>query len=191
MRAQRLRPLAAASLSALPSCARCGSRHLDDQQWARAAEQRWGLVGVGAVNNSRTIGYLLFAPAMNLPAGHPAQGWAPKADAAAIVSVYIEPDFRHFGVGKQLVQSAAARLVDQAPVLEAAGSLGLPSCSAAPETWLSHHGFQRDCPGNGASIQRQSPEARVHMRMELNRTVKWRPSLKKLLAPAWPAPETT
>lgn len=190
-RSGRVRPLLERDLARLPlTCPRCvlGSSSLVDADsgWASAAVDRFGLCGVVAVIDHHAVGYLLLSPALNVPATHPIAHGARTPDSAVVMSVRVLEDHRGSGVGKHLVQSAAARLLRQANCLEAIGTSGNPSCQTPPLNWLESVGFVPcdDPVGTPAGLgppTRRLPggiAAPVRMRLDLSSTVTWRPDLQ-------------
>ena len=185
MGSRRMRPLTAADLDSLPeACARCTfwetglsdlatfSDHRNNgsvkHAWAEAVTARWGYCGVMAVSNGRTIGYLTMAPAMYVPRLGAFATTPISQDAAVVMSAYVVQEFRGKGIGRQLVQTAAAMVARRdIRALEAVGTYHEgPSCML-PTGWLQAVGFV---------VVREHPIT-PRLRMDLQTTVRWRPDL--------------
>jgi GNAT superfamily N-acetyltransferase len=185
MSSRRIRPLTATDLAALPDpCARCtfwesslgdlatSSDHRDRQQtkleWAEAVTARWGHCGVMAVNDGQVIGFLTLAPAGFVPRLGAFPTTPVSQDAAVVMSLRVVDGFQGKGIGRQLVQSAAA-LVARRDIraLEAIGTYrDGPSCMVSA-AWLQTVGFR---------VIRAHPVT-PRLRMDLQSTVRWRPDL--------------
>ncbi len=185
MGSRRLRPMTAADLPSLPEpCARCTfwestlgdlaapADHLDrprvKSEWAQAVTQRWGYCGVIALHDEQPIGHLTVAPAPYVPRLGAFSTTPVGADAAVVMSAHVLPEFRGKGIGRQMVQSAAA-LVARRDIraLEAVGTYhDSPSCML-PTAWLEAVGFQ---------VVRPHPIT-PRLRMDLQTTARWRPDL--------------
>lgn len=180
MAGHRIRPLTAADLPRLPEpCARCtfwqvGRNHLatpsdEDKiniklEWAEAVTRQWGHCGVQAVNDGETIGFLTMAPAAYVPRLGAFATTPVSGDAAVILSVRVLEAYRGRGVGKHLVQAAAALMVRRdIRALEAIGSYQRgPSC-LLPGAFLEQVGF---------TVVRQHPVT-PRFRMDLQSTLRW------------------
>jgi GNAT superfamily N-acetyltransferase len=185
MSSRRIRPMTAADLSSLPDpCSRCSfweaslsdlatsSDHQDRArtklEWAEAVTARWGYCGVMAVNDGEVIGFLTLAPAGYVPRLGAFATTPVSQDAAVLVSGRVVEDFQHKGIGRQLVQSAAA-LVARRDIraLEAVGTYRPgPSCML-PAAWLESVGF---------AVVREHPTT-PRLRMDLQTTLRWKPDL--------------
>ena len=64
-----------------------GARHHAGDDWVRAAEQRWGLCGVAALESDEVVGYLLLAPSFTVPSGHPLSRGPRTPDGAVLLLV--------------------------------------------------------------------------------------------------------
>jgi GNAT superfamily N-acetyltransferase len=185
MSSRRIKPLRASDLASLPEpCSRCtfweaslsdlatSSDHRDGAQakleWAEAVTARWGYCGVMAVNDGDIIGFLTMAPASLVPRLGAFATTPVSQDAAVVLSVRVVEDFQHKGIGRQLVQSAAALAVRRdIRALEAVGTYREgPSCML-PATWLESVGF---------AVARPHPVT-PRLRMDLQTTLRWKPDL--------------
>lgn len=182
--ARRFRPMTATDLAAIAEpCARCtfweaGLADLatssdregteTKQQWAEAVTRHWGYCGVVAYNDDELIGHLTMAPAMHVPRLGAFATTPVSPDAAVVMSVRVAEEHRGHGVGRHLVQTAAA-LVARRDIraLEAVGTYhDGPSCML-PTAWLELVGFV---------IVRPHPVT-PRLRMDLQATQRWRPDL--------------
>ena len=200
MSSRRIRPLRATDLP--DPCSSCtfweaglndlatSSDHHDrrgaKQDWAEAVTDRWGFCGVMAVNDGSPIGFLTMAPATYVPRLAAFPTTPVSQDAVVVMSVRVLEEFQGKGVGRQLVQSAAA-LVARRDIraLEAVGTYREgPSCMI-PASWLQAVGF---------TVVRRHPVT-PRLRMDLQTTVRWKPDLGAAwhrltgLVPAPVAPE--
>lgn len=189
----RLNTLTAAGLPALPTtCPGCvlgpGIAPGLDQRgepatWVRAAEIDWGFCGVTAHQDDRVVGYLLLTPPLHVPRTGPQSGGAMNPDAAVVMTVRVLEGYAGFGLGRQLVQAAAARLArTQFAALEVRGSTGPGVCALPPVRFLESVGFAR------IDAHPLTPR----MRLDFSRTVRWvpdlRPALERLVGWARPLP---
>lgn len=185
MGSRRFRPLTAADLDSLPDpCSSCAfweasltdlatsREHRDHARvkhaWAEAVTAHWGHCGVLAVSDGRTIGYLTMAPAMYVPRLGAFATTPTSQDAAVVLSARVVDDLRGQGIGRQLVQTAAAMVARRdIRALEAVGTYAAgPSCML-PADWLEAVGF---------TVVRQHPVT-PRLRLDLQATVRWRPDL--------------
>jgi len=185
MNSRRIRPMTAADMANLPDpCGLCTfweaslsdlatsgdtrNRAASKLEWAEAVTARWGYCGVMAVNDGETIGFLTMAPSVYVP-GLGAFATTPiSQDAVVVMSVRVVEEFQHKGIGRQLIQSAAA-LVARRDIraMEAIGTYHEgPSCML-PTAWLEAVGF---------AVIRPHPVT-PRLRMDLQTTVRWRPDL--------------
>jgi GNAT superfamily N-acetyltransferase len=185
MGSRRIKPLTAADLPQLPDpCPRCtfweaslsdlatSSDHHDREstklEWAQAVTARWGYCGVMALNDGDVIGFLTMAPAIYVPRLGAFATTPISQDAAVVLSVRVVEEFQRKGIGRQLVQSAAALAARRdIRALEAVGTYrDGPSC-ILPAAWLQSVGFR---------VVRAHPTT-PRLRMDLQSTIRWKPDL--------------
>lgn len=182
--ARRFRPMTADDLAAIPEpCRSCTfwEASLSDlatsadrrrtgtkADWAEAVTAHWGYCGVAAYNDNELIGHLAMAPAMHVPRLGAFATTPVSPDAAVLMSVQVAEEHRGHGVGRHLVQTAAA-LVARRDIraLEAVGTYhDGPSCML-PAGWLQSVGF---------AVVRPHPVT-PRLRMDLQTTLRWKPDL--------------
>ena len=129
---------------------------------AAAADRAWGLCGVLACQDEELIGMLVLGPAVSHPADR-----AASARVSRMIAVWVGAEYRGAGLGRQLVQSAAAELTRRD--LCALEAIAHPR--RMPVGWLLAVGFR--------TVQPHPLAPRL--RMDLTTTVRWRPDL----AAAW------
>lgn len=180
--ARRFRPMTATDLVALADpCAGCTfweagladlatssdhGRTATKAEWAEAVTRHWGYCGVIATNDTEVIGHLTMAPAMHVPRLAAFATTPVSPDAAVLMSVRVAEEHQGHGVGRHLVQTAAA-LVARRDIraLEAVGTYhDGPSCML-PARWLEAVGFTVVRP------HLVTPR----LRMDLQTTARWRP----------------
>lgn len=136
--------------------------------WAEAVTDHWGYCGVAAYNDHELIGHLTMAPAMYVPRLAAFATTPVSPDAAVLMSVQVAEEHRGHGVGRHLVQTAAALLARRdIRALEAVGTYhDGPSCML-PAAWLQGVGF---------AVVRPHPTT-PRLRMDLQTTLRWKPDL--------------
>jgi len=182
--ARRFRPMTAADLAELPEpCGACTfwessladlatssdqRRAATKQEWAQGVTRHWGYCGVAAYDDTELIGHLTLAPAGHVPRLGAFASTRVSPDAAVVTSVRVVEEHRGHGVGRHLVQTAAA-LVARRDIraLEAVATHQQgPSC-LLPAAWLEGIGF---------TVVRPHPVT-PRLRMDLQATARWRPDL--------------
>ena len=181
LRTRRIRPMRASEIGLLPQpCSTCafwegslvrrpngGQARTIKQEWARQVEENWGNCGLIAVDGERIIGYLTLAPPQFVPRLAAFATTPVSQDAVVVLNVRVLDGYDGHGLGRQLVQAAAAMAVKRdLRALEAVGSHRETTCMA-PVGFLEAVGFTvvRD--------HRVSPR----LRLDLNTTVRWQPDL--------------
>lgn len=182
--ARRFRPMTAADLAEVAEpCRSCtfweasladlatSSDHRRTEtkaDWAEAVTAHWGYCGVAAYNDNELIGHLTLAPAGHVPRLAAFASTPVSPDAAVLMTVRVAEEHRGHGVGRHLVQSAAALLARRdIRALEAVGTYhDGPSCML-PASWLQTVGF---------GVVRPHPVT-PRLRMDLQTTQRWRSDL--------------
>ncbi|HLT60784.1 MAG TPA: GNAT family N-acetyltransferase [Microlunatus sp.] len=175
MASRRIRPLTARDLDRLPDACPDDSLRTalaagSDRPWLDEVAAQWGACGVMALNSGRVIGYLLLAPTELLPrTGVFTRGAGD--DAVVVVTGRVVEEHRGHGVGRQLIQAAAALGVRRSyRALEAFGST-VPGTTLLPVSWLTAVGFE---------VARAHPVT-PRLRMELRSTARWRTELSAVV----------
>ncbi|MFW6600090.1 GNAT family N-acetyltransferase [Propionibacteriaceae bacterium Y2011] len=145
-----------------PCCNNCPSPV--GSRWIASASDTWGWCGVRIVEQDEVRGYLLLAPAADPPEDGPYATTPVSDDVAVVAKVWVDSEFRRVGMGRQLVQGAAA-LAHRAgvPALEVIGSYGPGTCTVPAVSWLRRTGFE---------VTRNHP-LHPRLRLDLSRTVRW------------------
>lgn len=182
-------PLTGALLEAVAAwespCGRCASWEVDPvrrarldageqaaakQSWLRTVQAEWGNCGRVVLLEGRPVAWATYAPAAFVP-GAGCFATAPVSpDAVLLSGVHVEAGHTGGGLGRLLVQSVAADLVERGQVsaLEAFGHLGRRPVRTGPCTvpadFLLRLGF---------TVQRAHPVT-PRLRMHLRGTVTWR-----------------
>lgn len=124
----RLSPLTVAEVQALP-CPYCGRRLPPGTAWLTRAEEQWQRCGVKMMHGETVVAVLAMAP------GHP-------EGVAQIKMLWVRAEDVHAGLGRQLVQAAAAEAVRlKLAQIVAVGGRGHPDCATPPEDFLKATGF--------------------------------------------------
>lgn len=181
MSRRRLTNLTVGSLSALPkTCPTCllgpgitpglesGGKPAG---WARSAENDWGFCGVAAYADGAVVGYLLLSSPLHVPRIGPQSGGL-NPDAAVVMSLRVVQPYTGGGLGRQLVQSASARMMrTQFEALEVRGCSRPRCCALPPVGFLESVGF----------LPVDEHPVTPRLRLEFSRTLRWVPDLR----PAW------
>jgi ribosomal protein S18 acetylase RimI-like enzyme len=137
--------LSASELAALP-CPYCGRVVQPKTEWAQAAMTAWGFAAIAVTRADEVAGVLALAP-------------GERADEARIKMVWVRPESSGYGLGRQLVQAAAAELFRRRmKALVASGSRSNFTCASPPREFLMEVGFTR------------RPDQRLY-RLDLRQTV--------------------
>ncbi|WP_210503239.1 GNAT family N-acetyltransferase [Nocardioides xinjiangensis] len=147
------------------------------QEWLAGTLRDWGSCGRVVRVDGRTVGLIVYAPAALLP-GAAALPTAPGSpDAVLAATAWIEPRHRRGGLGRLLVQSMAADLVERGhTAIEAYGDTrGRPNGCVLPAEFLGSVGF---------ATQRAHPTT-PRMRMELRTTLSWKDEVELALERVW------
>jgi GNAT superfamily N-acetyltransferase len=182
---RRLRPMTVADLALLPDpCARCTfwevslhdlaapDLHRDraevKREWAAAVTRRWGYCGVVALDGDELLGHATMAPARLVPRLAALDTAPLNPDAAVLLSIRVEEQYRGRGLGRQLVSSAAGLMVRRdIRAIEVVGTYREgPSC-ISPVGFLQRVGF---------AVVREHPVT-PRLRMDLQSTARWLPDL--------------
>jgi N-acetylglutamate synthase-like GNAT family acetyltransferase len=123
--ARQIRPLTRDNLAALPSsCVSCTRWELDavhnsraerdgtsaaaKAHWLSTTLLDWGSCGHLIYSDDHCVGFVTYAPPAYLP-GFAAFATTPlAADAVGLATLYVRPEYRCRGLGRILIQSAAA-----------------------------------------------------------------------------------
>lgn len=194
-RHRRLRPFHVKHAASLPTtCRRCPLGVAETPalgeggaaSWLRHAEEEWGQAGVACWDEGEIVGYLLVSAPLHVPRSGPQSGVAQRPDAAVVMSLRVVDEYARLGLGRQLVQAAAAMIArGPAPfrALEVEAARGAAACALPPAEFLESVGFE---------VCRPDP-VRPRLRLDVDRTVRWRPQvsgavMERLTAWARPMP---
>lgn len=122
--------LTASELSAL-ACPYCGRQVAATTDWAQAAVAAWGFCAIRVARGDEVAGVLALAP-------------GDRPDEARIKMLWVRPEATGYGLGRQLVQAAAAELLrHRLRRLLASGATATLTCTAPPRDFLLEVGFSR------------------------------------------------
>ncbi|MDR1767533.1 MAG: GNAT family N-acetyltransferase [Propionibacteriaceae bacterium] len=111
------------------ACPYCGRRIDADTAWAARARDRWGWCGVTASSGGVVEGALLLTPT--------------TSGNALLKALWVDAEHTGRGVGKHLVQTAAAGLLKRdVRYLCAQPATAAPSCECPPPGFLRRVGFE-------------------------------------------------
>lgn len=170
-----------AHVEALPALAACtgwlrapGGGDGDKAAWIDEVRGAWGGCGLVTRVDDVPVAYVVFAPPAHLP-GLARLPTAPVSpDALVLAELWVDPDHRGGGLGRQLVRAMARDLVDRsgarAPAVETFARTDGTSPDAAGEPCLRPRGF---CEALGFTERRAHPVV-SRWRLELRAAVDWR-----------------
>lgn len=142
--------------------------------WVSQVLREWGSCGRVVIVDDRPVAHAVYAPESFVP-GAAGFATAPvSADAVLLTTVHVDPVYRGGGLGRMLVQAAAADLVRRGGfgAIEAFGDpAGRGGRCLLPAEFLANVGFK---------THRAHP-ATPRMRMELRSTVTWRDEVEAAL----------
>jgi GNAT superfamily N-acetyltransferase len=130
------------------------------EEWARTVLTEWGTFGLGVAIDGALVAHILYAPVRYLPRAARLPAGPVSDDAVLLAGLRVAPERRGTGLGKLLVQRAAADLLRrEVRALEAFGTQArLPvshtgQCSV-PADFLAAHGFVTVRSRAGLSLHR-------------------------------------
>lgn len=140
--------------------------------WIGTVQRDWGSCGRVVTVDNRAVGYLLYAPPAFVP-GAASLATAPASpDSVLLTTAWVQPGYRHGGLGRMLIQGMAKDLVKRGgfSAVEAFASYK-PRQHLIPEGFLGGVGF---------TTQRAHPKT-PRMRMELRSAIKVRDEVEQAL----------
>ena len=150
-----------------------GDPELEKEAWLSATLLEWGSCGKVVYVDGVPAGYVLYAPPTYVPRSVAFPTSPISADAVALMTAHIVPDFAGGGLGRMLVQGVAKDLTRRGiRAIEAFGDVRWdgPAC-VLPAEYLLAIGFKTVRPHH------RFPR----LRMELKSTVSWREDLEVAL----------
>lgn len=148
----------------------------EKEAWVSTVLRDWGSCGRIAMAEDEPIGYILWAPPAYVP-GAEAFPTAPvSTDAVVMTTAYVDPAWRHAGIGRLLIQGMARDLIKR-------GGIRAVECFADARTnsagghCLVPQGF---CEHVGFKTQRAHGTS-PRMRMELRSALTWRDEVEQAL----------
>jgi GNAT superfamily N-acetyltransferase len=156
--------------------------------WMSEVLREWGSCGRVVLVDDVPVAHVVYAPEAFVP-GAGAFATAPASpDAVLLTSVHVHPDHRGGGLGRMLIQAAAADLVRRGGfgAIEAYGDVrGRGGSCRPPVGFLAGVGFK---------THRSHPTT-PRMRMDLRTSVRWRTevdaAIERLVGALRPAPKST
>lgn len=126
----RLSQVRVAELAGI-ACPYCGRTVTPDTPWAVSAATLWGSCGVKLMDRDVLAGVLLLGP-------------TDDRSTAMVMCAWVRPELIGAGYGRQLVQAAAAQMLEhKVRTVMAQGSRRTARCSAPPRDFLREVGFVR------------------------------------------------
>ncbi len=189
--ARRFKPLDAVRVRELPAgCAgcvfwetatrlpkRCGTCCDPEmlEGWIDYVRAQWGDCGRIAYEGDDVLGFVKYAPPAYFPQARQFPAGVPDDDAVLITCLHVDPDARHFGLGKVLLHAALRDLVGRGERVVEAYAANDP-------------GDVKELPmvGAGFLLQQGFTVARPHaefplMRLELKSLAAWTENLEAVL----------
>lgn len=124
----RLSPLTVPEVLALP-CPYCGRQLPEGTAWLTQAGEQWRHCGVKLVTDDTVVGVLAMAP-------------SPTDGVAQVKMAWVRAESAHVGLGRQLMQAAAAEALRLGlSQIVAVGGRAHLSCATPPEGFLKASGF--------------------------------------------------
>lgn len=143
---------------------------VEKQAWLSQVLREWGSAGRVLLDDGQPVGHIIYAPPVFVPGASTFPTAPVSPDAVVLMSVYVVPTHRGYGLGRVLIQTAARDLIKRGGVraLEAFGGDG--GCRV-PVDFLGSVGFK---------TQRPHPVT-PRMRMDLRGALSWRDDLEAAL----------
>lgn len=188
---RRIKPLTSDQIEALPSnCAgcvfwesqqrlpkRCGAE-CDREQlagWIDYVRAQWGDCGKVAWEDGEVLGFIKYAPAPYFPQTAHFLAGQPSDKAVLLSCMHIEPEARHHGLGKLLLQAALRDLVQRNQrTVEAYATTHQGDWDTQPTMGLQF--LQR----SGFQVTRPHPEFPL-VRLDLRSLAAWTESIESVL----------
>jgi GNAT superfamily N-acetyltransferase len=189
--ARRFKPLDAVRARELPSrCAGCAFWESSEQQpkrcgstcdpetlegWIDYVRAQWGDCGRVAYEGDDVLGFVKYAPPAYFPQARFFPAGMPDDDAVLITCLHVDPESRHFGLGKVLLHAALRDLAGRG--------------ERCVESYAAHRpGDGKELPvvsvdfllKQGFTVARPHPEYPL-MRLELKSLAAWTENLEAVL----------
>lgn len=157
-----------------PGCGSPASREAV-REWVSGVLSDWGECGRIAYVDGEAIGFAKYAPPRYFPQVLVMPAGPPSEDAVLLACLHVQPDARHAGVGKVLVQAVLRDLVSRGEkVVEAYAAVDVIDRKASPMMtveFLLRQGF---------SVVRPHPRYPL-LRLELRTLAAWTENLEAVL----------